>query len=85
MINAVQMYNPNFNGVKNIKPKNVARKVVTLGEKPLKGLSDSAVRLEEQGKDFFERNPFLMGSLGVTWFSTIGYTVGNYTSMQSGW
>lgn len=83
MINAVQMSNPNFCGVKNLKSKNVTRKVVNLNESPLKGLSERPMRFEEQEKDFFDRNPFLTGSLGSTWYGTVGAYFLYLTSMKS--
>lgn len=84
MINAVQMSNPNFYGVKNLKSKNVTRKVANLSESPLKGLSERPMRFEEPEKDFFDRNPFLTGSLGSTWYGTIAGYMGYFISMKAG-
>ena len=46
MIRAIQGYNTNFTGLKNLKPQKMARKVVNANEKMPKGLS-SPVRCQD--------------------------------------
>ena len=67
MIRPIQMCNPNFSGVKNLKPQRVVRNIVNVSEQAPKGLSNTPVRaLNEEGENMLKiALGALAGSTGI--------------------